>query len=106
MYHDVVRLAPRTRAGFPGRDAALYKVTQQRFEDHLAAAYGDPDPAPPALPPCTITFDDGGVSAMTAADTLERHAAHRPLLHHRELHRHARASSPASTCATCARAAT
>jgi peptidoglycan/xylan/chitin deacetylase (PgdA/CDA1 family) len=73
MYHDVVAAGAEDTSGFPGRDAALYKVTQQRFEDHLAAIRRS-HPAPPAPPALTITFDDGGVSAMTAADALERHA--------------------------------
>src|SRR5205823_1161876 len=108
MYHDVVPAGAEDSSGFPGRDAALYKVTPDLFEAHLAAIIGrvgrpgrvgrvgtvhvlpahpaDPaHPAPPAPPACpalpaclalpalTLTFDDGGISAMVAADKLERH---------------------------------
>ncbi|MBW8861659.1 MAG: polysaccharide deacetylase family protein [Acidobacteria bacterium] len=76
MYHDVVATGAEDSSGFPGRDAALYKVTPQQFALHLDAierAVGDrPDPrgrrsqGAPA-----ITFDDGGVSALTAAELLE-----------------------------------
>src|SRR3954462_10309435 len=76
MYHDVVATGAEDSSGFPGRDAALYKVTPQQFALHLDAierAVGDrPDPrggrsqGAPA-----ITFDDGGVSALAAAELLE-----------------------------------
>jgi peptidoglycan/xylan/chitin deacetylase (PgdA/CDA1 family) len=69
MYHDVVIDGAEDRSGFPGRDAALYKVTTRDFEEHLAALSGlgirDSGLA--------LTFDDGGESAMDAADILERH---------------------------------
>ena len=32
MYHDVVEAGAQDSSGFPGRDAALYKVTPQTFE--------------------------------------------------------------------------
>ena len=72
MYHDVVPAGAEDTSGFPGRDAALYKVTPELFKDHLAAIRRSVPafPAPPAPP--AFTFDDGGVSAMTAADALER----------------------------------
>jgi len=84
MYHDVVAAGAEDTSGFPGRDAALYKVTPELFEKHLTAietgsvvgrafqARQAHNPETAALHP-TITFDDGGVSAMTAADALERH---------------------------------
>src|SRR5947199_3966509 len=87
MYHDVVPAGAENSSGFPGRDAALYKITPALFEAHLEAINGqvgpaDPSlpadpalPAPPALPALSspmITFDDGGISAMVAADMLER----------------------------------
>src|SRR2546428_2573847 len=100
MYHDVVPAGAEDTSGFLGRDAALYKVTPELFDAHLEAirhlfftGAGAPPPARPDadtsprismssarcgrrrsssdLP--TITFDDGGASAMTAADALERH---------------------------------
>jgi len=64
MYHDVVAAEDADSSGFPGRDAALYKVTPEQFEAHLGAIGGVE---------VTITFDDGGSSAMRAADGLERH---------------------------------
>jgi len=91
MYHDVVPSGAEDASGFPGRDAALYKITPELFEAHLSAittrARGDRSnpPAPPALPAPSahpahpdrpavlLTFDDGGISAMTVAEMLERH---------------------------------
>jgi len=77
MYHDVVAAGGEDTSGFPGRDAALYKITPEAFNAHLDAirrmpAYPAP-PAPPAPAAPVITFDDGGCSAMTAATLLEAH---------------------------------
>jgi peptidoglycan/xylan/chitin deacetylase (PgdA/CDA1 family) len=74
MYHDVVATGHEDSSGFPGRDAALYKVTPETFASHLdAIAHARPAPsATPGLPAPVITFDDGGESAMGAADALER----------------------------------
>src|SRR5213593_3076621 len=69
MYHDVVPAGAESSSGFPGRDAALYKVTPDTFEAHLAAIT-DRTQRRGAL---TLTFDDGGVSAMTTAEMLERY---------------------------------
>lgn len=92
MYHDIVQAGAEDASGFPGRDAALYKLTPELFEAHLCALarfdsgstsansgnlsnpsnlehFSNPsNPPPPAL-----TFDDGGTSALVAADALERH---------------------------------
>jgi peptidoglycan/xylan/chitin deacetylase (PgdA/CDA1 family) len=75
MYHDVVAAGAEDASGFPGRDAALYKVTPEQFEAHMRAirAAVNAAPASPAAPTPVITFDDGGVSAVAAADALERH---------------------------------
>jgi peptidoglycan/xylan/chitin deacetylase (PgdA/CDA1 family) len=72
MYHDVVAVGAEDTSGFPGRDAALYKVTPEQFEEHLEAIEKRlrANPVPPAP---VLTFDDGGASAMRAADALERH---------------------------------
>jgi len=76
MYHDVVAAGDEDSSGFPGRDAALYKVTPEAFARHLDAL-GERFPplsASHALPDSrglAITFDDGGASAMAAADLLE-----------------------------------
>src|SRR5262245_15239565 len=80
MYHDVVAAGADDTSGFPGRDAALYKVTPEQFASHLDAIArlnapdlpnlpGLPGPRREATP--RITFDDGGVSALVAADLLE-----------------------------------
>jgi peptidoglycan/xylan/chitin deacetylase (PgdA/CDA1 family) len=77
MYHDLVSAGADDASGFPGRDAALYKVTIERFEEHLSALASGrwrlDEPVASSQPPVAITFDDGGVSAMIAADALERH---------------------------------
>jgi peptidoglycan/xylan/chitin deacetylase (PgdA/CDA1 family) len=82
MYHDVVATGAEDTSGFPSRDAALYKVTPELFEAHLtgiASVVGRAFQARHAggaelnAQHPIITFDDGGVSAMTGADALERH---------------------------------
>ena len=80
MYHDIVAAGSEDSSGFPGRDAALYKVTPEIFAAHLDAIASvlrrlRAAAAPPALPAQpAITFDDGGISASAAADVLDRHA--------------------------------
>ena len=97
MYHDVVPAGAEDSSGFLGRDAALYKIAPDMFDAHLAAITSRLDardwrdgsgrsnlpcaPAAKAAEPVAaagphataITFDDGGVSALVAADMLERH---------------------------------
>ncbi len=81
MYHDVASPANRETVGFPGRLAARYKLSPEAFEAHLdAIAANGPEvgllkggvlgAAP--RPEVVITFDDGGRSAIEAADALER----------------------------------
>jgi len=70
MYHDVVPAGAEDTSGFPGRDAALYKVTPGQFDAHLEAIQKSVGGA--ASSGFVVTFDDGGVAAMTAADVLER----------------------------------
>jgi peptidoglycan/xylan/chitin deacetylase (PgdA/CDA1 family) len=63
-YHDVVPRAERSSSGFVWAGADRYKLTPEQFEAHLDAI-GDAD--------VLLTFDDGGVSALTyAAPALER----------------------------------
>lgn len=64
MYHDIVPGEAADSSGFPGRDAGLYKVAPETFAAHLAAINATGRPV-------MVTFDDGGVSAMRAADLLE-----------------------------------
>jgi peptidoglycan/xylan/chitin deacetylase (PgdA/CDA1 family) len=75
MYHDVVPAGAEDTSGFPGRDAALYKITPEQFSSHLDAIARIARPAPPSSPARptqpVFTFDDGGASAMRAADMLE-----------------------------------
>jgi peptidoglycan/xylan/chitin deacetylase (PgdA/CDA1 family) len=66
MYHDIVPAGSEDSSGFPGRDAALYKITPELFESHLRAVRQQSGTDGPLL-----TFDDGGVSALVAADLLE-----------------------------------
>jgi peptidoglycan/xylan/chitin deacetylase (PgdA/CDA1 family) len=68
MYHDVVADGMEDSSGFPGRDAARYKVTPAQFESHLAAIRRTASADSVAM-----TFDDGGASARQAADALERY---------------------------------
>src|SRR6476659_11173864 len=67
MYHDIVAAGDEDSSGFPGRDAALYKITPEIFAAHLDAIAST---ATAALAPL-ITFDDGGKSAIAAAQMLE-----------------------------------
>ena len=86
MYHDIVTAGDEDTSGFPGRDAALYKVTPETFAAHLnaLAALADP-PYIPGIPPTgpicptrpTCPRDHlrrWGMSALTAAEHLERHS--------------------------------
>ena len=70
MYHDIVPAGAEDSSGFPGRDAARYKVTPERFAGHLRAVAAR---SAPALSGPAITFDDGGIGALTAAAILERY---------------------------------
>jgi peptidoglycan/xylan/chitin deacetylase (PgdA/CDA1 family) len=70
MYHDVVAPGAEDSSGFPGRDAARYKLTPGQFRAHLEAIASA---LPPHTPAPLMTFDDGGASACWAADELERH---------------------------------
>jgi peptidoglycan/xylan/chitin deacetylase (PgdA/CDA1 family) len=81
MYHDIAPEGREDTSGFPGGDAARYKLTPECFDDHLAAirlrarqdavAVDHIDLAASDTP-LLITFDDGGASAMVCADRLER----------------------------------
>jgi peptidoglycan/xylan/chitin deacetylase (PgdA/CDA1 family) len=68
MYHDVVEDGAEDSSGFPGRDAALYKVSRAQLRQHMTAIASLPRQLHPE-----ITFDDGGVTALVAADVLELH---------------------------------
>jgi peptidoglycan/xylan/chitin deacetylase (PgdA/CDA1 family) len=76
MYHDIAPCAQRETVGFSGPLAARYKLEPDAFEAHLnaLAATGlrvetlEPDRSPPQV---LLSFDDGGRSALLAADALE-----------------------------------
>lgn len=78
LYHDVAPRDAREKTGFGGPLAARYKLGPKDFADHLDAiaatgrivATFDPEATPPAV---TLTFDDGGASALAAASAVERH---------------------------------
>lgn len=83
LYHDVVPVNDPETSGFTGGVANRYKLTQEAFDSHLRAIVGLPllhcatatqvltsETSPTC--PCLLTFDDGGVSALTeVADRLE-----------------------------------
>jgi peptidoglycan/xylan/chitin deacetylase (PgdA/CDA1 family) len=76
MYHDIVTPGAEDASGFPGPDAASYKVSLERFTEHLdaiAARTGGQlfSSRAATVGPLALTFDDGGISALTAADYLE-----------------------------------
>jgi peptidoglycan/xylan/chitin deacetylase (PgdA/CDA1 family) len=77
MYHDVVPAGAENSSGFPGRDAALYKIAPDMFDAHLGAIISRLDARNRRYhfrrSNVAITFDDGGISALVAADMLERH---------------------------------
>ncbi len=81
MYHDVVKLSAHETSGFAGADAATYKIAAEQFEAHLRAI-ATAIQQPPILVsrmtratnqvPLLLTFDDGGVSAISdIANRLE-----------------------------------
>jgi peptidoglycan/xylan/chitin deacetylase (PgdA/CDA1 family) len=76
-YHDIAPRAERDAVGFPGALAARYKLEPAAFEAHLDALaeagleIGTLD-AGGSPPQAVLTFDDGGSSALLAAEMLER----------------------------------
>jgi peptidoglycan/xylan/chitin deacetylase (PgdA/CDA1 family) len=74
IYHDVAPRAEQDDCGFPGPVAARYKLELERFEAHLdaIAATGVSVGLLDDRPQAALTFDDGGASAVRAAQALER----------------------------------
>lgn len=77
-YHDIAPRQERDAVGFPGALAGRYKLEPVAFEAHLdaLAATGlevGPLDAGGSPPQVALTFDDGGSSALLAAEALERH---------------------------------
>jgi peptidoglycan/xylan/chitin deacetylase (PgdA/CDA1 family) len=87
MYHDVVDRGAADASGFAGGAAALYKLDAATFDEHLAAIAKAVERAglerisePSALElhgsgraGVVLHFDDGGASALRAAEAIERH---------------------------------
>jgi len=86
MYHDVVPIGAADDSGFPGGDAAIYKLEEPQFRAHMRAitdavvarGYDRPGAADLARAPhgrtaVLLHFDDGGASALHVADVLEEH---------------------------------
>jgi peptidoglycan/xylan/chitin deacetylase (PgdA/CDA1 family) len=77
IYHDLASAAERDSVGFPGPVAGRYKLDPREFERHLDAI-ADVSLSPSLWDPArdggaTLTFDDGGGSALLAAGALEKH---------------------------------
>ncbi len=74
IYHDVAPAEDREQTGFPGPAAARYKLDVESFDAHLgaiaatSASVGSVSSGARAA----LTFDDGGASALLAAEMLER----------------------------------
>jgi peptidoglycan/xylan/chitin deacetylase (PgdA/CDA1 family) len=86
MYHDVVEGGAFDASGFPGGDAAIYKVDRDQFKSHLGAIAKAVPSGPGSVldllsrqqePSLLLTFDDGGASAYCyIADLLEQRGWH------------------------------
>lgn len=82
LYHDVIRGGDPDAIGFPGATAARYKLDWAAFVEHLEelerVTAGPPDVIDDLLADragsqsWSITFDDGGSSALAAGEELAR----------------------------------
>lgn len=74
IYHDVATRSEREAIGFPGALAARYKLEPSDFEAHLdaIAESGVRVGIDGADGEAAVSFDDGGASALYAAQALER----------------------------------
>jgi peptidoglycan/xylan/chitin deacetylase (PgdA/CDA1 family) len=79
MYHDVLDGNARDSSGFPGPAAGRYKLAKDRFVGHLEAIREVAGAGGVGvlrcgsqleLPRVLLTFDDGGVSALTIVEPL------------------------------------
>lgn len=76
LYHDIVA-SEAAAVGFPGPLAGRYKVSLELFTRHLDAIVETEAEigllhGSRYLPQAALSFDDGGASALVAADELER----------------------------------
>lgn len=74
IYHDVTPVGQESHYGFPGVVADRYKMTIPDFEKHMSAiaSAGVSVGLVGSNPAVSLTFDDGGASALAAAAALER----------------------------------
>jgi len=89
MYHDVVSRDERDSSGFPGADAALYKIAPEQFRNHIQSIRSATQTKPLTAPDLKglphhgthffITFDDGGISAFTTIAGILEEAGWRGL---------------------------
>ena len=78
-YHDIIDHGDPDASGFPGRDAATYKLDRSIFEAHLEAIRSIDGSRPESVMDAhkgshtatLLTFDDGGSSAPIIAELLE-----------------------------------
>jgi peptidoglycan/xylan/chitin deacetylase (PgdA/CDA1 family) len=85
LYHDVIRGDPNS-SGFRGGGPARYKLSSDQFAQHLDALAAvrpegpvraaDVSLAIGAIPSLLLTFDDGGSSAVIAAEMLDARGWH------------------------------
>jgi peptidoglycan/xylan/chitin deacetylase (PgdA/CDA1 family) len=82
MYHDIAKRSTREDVGFPGQLAARYKLEPDAFAAHLEALADTgytvgtlvtDATATTQQPQVVVSFDDGGRSALQAAEALEHH---------------------------------
>ncbi|MBW2735159.1 MAG: polysaccharide deacetylase family protein [Deltaproteobacteria bacterium] len=81
IYHDVIEASHHEASGFPGADAAVYKLAPELFDTHLDAIASVSGITPSLVTdtatssrPLLLTFDDGGESAHSEiAPRLEAH---------------------------------
>lgn len=78
-YHDVVAVSEADNSGFPGPLAARYKLSPDRFREHLDAistsgvrVFSGGEFQPAGRDTVLLTFDDGGASSLDIAAELER----------------------------------
>src|SRR5437764_5246938 len=75
-YHDLADEKDMNASGFPGVDAATYKIGEDQFREHIkgiARAVNNNDDSPNRRSKyhVRLTFDDGGASSCRIADILE-----------------------------------
>jgi peptidoglycan/xylan/chitin deacetylase (PgdA/CDA1 family) len=87
IYHDIITTGRPDESGFPGSDAAVYKLDREMFARHMEAISEETREQPARIwdlnqhnntsTPFLLTFDDGGVSAYTcSAKLLEERGWH------------------------------